>query len=110
MVAMGLCTSRNDQLLWLMSAVGIRPVYWPIELISCLLSASIIYQLVRLTKQPMHQRKNQRNALPCVPLLPTCALWMHIHLALCLPMSAWLTFIIWSLIGKLIDEVILNST
>lgn len=99
MISMGLCTSRNEQLIWLMSLFGIKPVYWPIELVSCLLSASIIYQLFRLSKQPLHQRK---NTLPCVPLLPICALWMHIHLALCLSLSAWITFIIWSLIGTLI--------
>lgn len=100
MIAMGLCTSRNEQLLWLMSAIGIKPVYWPIELASCLLSVGIICQLIRLSKQPMHQRKNERNALPCVPLLPICALWMQLHLALCLSLSAWITFLIWSLIGN----------
>lgn len=99
MISMGLCTSRNEQLLWLISFLGLKPVYWPIELISCLLSLGIIYQLIRLSKQPMHQRKNEKNALPCVPLLPVCGIWMHLHLALCLSISAWLTFIIWSLIG-----------
>jgi hypothetical protein len=35
-----------------------------------------------------------------VPLLPICAVWMDIHLIVCLPYTSWLAFLIWSLLGE----------
>ncbi|KAM7309891.1 cationic amino acid transporter 3-like [Ixodes scapularis] len=42
------------------------------------------------------------NSVPCVPLLPLCALWMDVHLCVCLPYTAWLAFLVWQLLGVVV--------
>uniref|UniRef100_T1K1T8 Cationic amino acid transporter C-terminal domain-containing protein n=1 Tax=Tetranychus urticae TaxID=32264 RepID=T1K1T8_TETUR len=71
---------------------------WWIELIVSGLFTLIVILVILIVRQPKH-RSTSRNSIPCVPLLPICAIWMDIHLIICLPSSSWIAFLIWSLIG-----------
>ena len=72
---------------------------WWLELVATLIFICVTALVISVVQQPKH-RSATRNSIPCVPLLPICAIWMDIHLAVCLPYSAWLAFVIWGLIGK----------
>lgn len=76
-----------------------------IELIVTSLFTLIVVLVILIIRQPKHD-SNSRNSIPCVPLLPICAIWMDVHLIVCLPSSSWIAFLIWSFIGKTIWSVI----
>ncbi|XP_053205981.1 high affinity cationic amino acid transporter 1-like [Panonychus citri] len=69
-----------------------------IELIVTSLFTLIVVLVILIIRQPKHD-SNSRNSIPCVPLLPICAIWMDVHLIVCLPSSSWIAFLIWSFIG-----------
>lgn len=98
MLMIGLMTATGLSTGQALDLVPIRQA-WPLELVSLALCVAIALLLIWLCGQPRHDNGG-RNALPCVPLLPVCAMWMHLHLMLCLSSNAWLTFLIWSLIGN----------
>lgn len=74
--------------------------WWLEALATAALSAVLALAAVAV-RQPRHGSASAgRNAVPCVPLLPLCALWMDVHLCVCLPYTAWLAFLAWQLLGE----------
>lgn len=72
---------------------------WWTEAVACLLFVILVACMVMVARQPRHHFRN-RNAVPCVPLLPVCAIWMDVHLIICLPYAAWLATLIWTVTGS----------
>lgn len=73
---------------------------WWMELAATGLFLIVAACVVAILRKPRHPGR-ERNSIPCVPLLPICAIWMDIHLIVCLPYSSWMAFLIWSLLGKI---------
>lgn len=74
---------------------------WWLELVATLIFFLVCVLVALIVKQPQ-QLATSRNSIPCVPLLPICAIWMDVHLAVCLGYTSWLTFLVWGLIGAYI--------
>lgn len=72
---------------------------WWMEVVASAFFAIVSICVVMIVRKPRH-RASSRNSIPCVPLMPICAIWIHIHLVVCLPYTSWLAFLIWSLLGK----------
>lgn len=72
---------------------------WWMEVVGVILFLIISVLVVCVCVKPRHEASS-RNSIPCVPLLPICAIWMDVHLIACLPYTSWLAFLIWSLIGE----------
>ncbi len=92
MVLMGIITIHIPRLL----SYGNE---WWMELLASTLFIIICICVVMIIRKPRHSACS-RNSIPCVPLLPICAVWMDIHLIVCLPYTSWLAFLIWSLLGE----------
>ncbi|CAN8016937.1 unnamed protein product [Ixodes persulcatus] len=74
---------------------------WWLEALATVALAMVLALAVAVVRQPRHGAHSAgRNSVPCVPLLPLCALWMDVHLCVCLPYTAWLAFLVWQLLGK----------
>lgn len=74
---------------------------WWLEALATAAFAVVLALAVLVVRQPRHGAQSAgRNSVPCVPLLPLCALWMDMHLCVCLPYTAWLAFLVWQLLGK----------
>ncbi|RWR99114.1 cationic amino acid transporter-like protein, partial [Dinothrombium tinctorium] len=71
---------------------------WWMELIAGAMFIVILTFVILIVKKPRH-KASTRNSIPCVPFLPICAIWMDIHLIICLPYSSWLAALVWALLG-----------
>ncbi|XP_076320579.1 cationic amino acid transporter 2-like [Tachypleus tridentatus] len=74
---------------------------WWLEVITCMLFVAVILCVAVLLKQPRH-RPHLKNGVACIPFLPICAIWISVHLMTCLSYTAWMTFLVWDLLGILI--------
>lgn len=76
---------------------------WWLEALATAAFAVVLALAVLVVRQPRHGAQSAgRNSVPCVPLLPLCALWMDMHLCVCLPYTAWLAFLVWQLLGVVV--------
>lgn len=91
-----------------MSRILPNGIDWLLETIVAFICLIILLIIALITKEPQHE-SCPRNSIPCVPLLPICAIWMDIYLIVCLPSSSWLAFIIWMLIGQYSAVLVLNK-
>ncbi|KAH6933143.1 hypothetical protein HPB50_012494 [Hyalomma asiaticum] len=81
--------------------VGAGAARWWLEALATAAMAAVLALALVALRQPRHGAPSAgRNAVPCVPLLPLCALWMDVHLCVCLPYTAWLAFLVWQLLGE----------
>ncbi|XP_077510777.1 high affinity cationic amino acid transporter 1-like [Amblyomma americanum] len=83
--------------------VGAGAARWWLEALATAALAAVLALALVALRQPRHGAPTAgRNAVPCVPLLPLCALWMDVHLCVCLPYTAWLAFLVWQLLGVVV--------
>ncbi|XP_050051157.1 high affinity cationic amino acid transporter 1-like [Dermacentor andersoni] len=83
--------------------VGAGAARWWLEALATAALAAVLALALVALRQPRHGAPSAgRNAVPCVPLLPLCALWMDVHLCVCLPYTAWLAFLVWQLLGVVV--------
>ncbi|XP_042146405.1 cationic amino acid transporter 3-like [Ixodes scapularis] len=76
---------------------------WWLEALATVALAMVLALAVAVVRQPRHGAHSAgHNSVPCVPLLPLCALWMDVHLCVCLPYTAWLAFLVWQLLGVVV--------
>ncbi|XP_064459463.1 probable cationic amino acid transporter [Ornithodoros turicata] len=96
MFLMGVLTVHVPRLV---SGVG----RWWLEVLATAAFLAVLVLSAAVVRQPRHDaHTGGRNAVPCVPLLPLCALWMDVHLCVCLPYTAWLAFLVWQLLGVVV--------